>query len=585
MVILAEPKKQLISKRQRFQNLHAQLDLERTSFVPHWRDLADFVLPRRARFTITDNNKGGKVNNKIIDSAATLAARTLQSGMMAGLTSPARPWFRLTLPDQELAELSPVKNWLNTVTRRMNAIFLRSNLYNTLPTVYGDMGNFATAAFYIEPDEEKVFRTYPFPVGTYWLGLDDKGRVRVFMREFRFTVRQVIMKFGKADKDGNIDWSVFSEQVKEAWVRGATEEWVEVVHAVIPNPDYDKKMLAPKFKKYLDVYYEKGTGNLGGQTKSYLDKDYDNFLRETGHDYFPVLAPRWEVSDGDIYGTNCPGMTALGDVKQLQTEQKRKSQAIEKGVNPAMKGPSALRSVKHSILPGDMTYTDEREGQKGFSPVHEVTLNLGHLLDDIREVKQAISRAYYEDLFLMMSRTDRREITATEVDERKEEKLLALGPVLEQTNQDMLDPLIDIVYDLMDEKGMIPLPPEELAGQELKVEYISVMAQAQKLLGIASLERFTQFAGEVAKVTGDRRAFHKVDWAQTIDDYGERSGVSPNIVRSDEDVEEIMAQEVQAQAQQEKLASISEASVAAKNLSDSSLEGDNVLKRILQPKA
>lgn len=584
MVALAEPKTNTISKRRRFQNLHAQLDLERTSFIAHWRDLADFVLPRRARFTITDNNKGGRVNTKIIDSAATLASRTLQSGMMAGLTSPARPWFRLTLPDQELAELSPVKNWLNVVTRRMNAVFLRSNLYNTLPTVYQDMGNFATACFYIEEDSEKVFRTYPFPVGSYYLGNDDKGRVRVFMREFRFTVRQLVMKFGKLAPNGEYDWSNFSKHVQEAWKRGATEEWVEVVHGIIPNPDYDPGMLSPKFKKYLDVYYEKGTGS-GDSGKNYLDKNYDQFLRESGHDYFPILAPRWEVTDGDIYGTNCPGMTALGDVKQLQSEQKRKSQAIEKGVNPPMKGPTALRAVKHSILPGDMTYTDERDGQKGFSAAHEVKIDLGALTADIQEVKQTISRSYYEDLFLMLSRTDRREITATEVDERKEEKLLALGPVLEQTNQDMLDPLIDIVYDMMDAKGMIPLPPEELAGQELKVEYISVMAQAQKLLGIASLERFAQFAGDVAKVTGDRRAFHKVNWAQAIDDYGDRSGVSPSIVRSDEEVEGIMEGEMKAQQQQTTLANVGEAAKVAKDLSAANLEDDSALKRMLGTQA
>jgi len=565
----------------RFKSLFAQLDNERQSFIAHWKDLADFVLPRRARFTISDNNKGTRINHKIIDATATLASRTLQSGMMAGLTSPARPWFRLTLPDQDLAELGAVKRWLHIVTQRMNAIFLRSNLYNTLPTVYGDMGNFGTACFYIEEDSDKVFRTYPFPVGSYYLGNDDQGRIRVFMREFRFTVRQLVMKFGSVDENGKPVWDNFSSTIKERWDQNKTEEWIEVIHGVIPNPNHDPAMSAPKFKRYLDVYYEKSV-----KGKSSEETDAKNvFLRESGHDFFPILAPRWEVTDGDVYGTNCPGMTALGDTKQLQNEQKRKSQAVEKGVNPAMKGPTALRAVKHSILPGDMTYTDEREGMKGFEPVHKVTLSIKDLTDDIREVKQMISRAYYEDLFLMLTRTDRREITATEVDERKEEKLLALGPVLEQTNQDMLDPLIDIVYDIMDSQGMIPQPPEELDGQELKVEYISVMAQSQKLLGINSLERFTQFSGEIAKITGDRRAFYKVNWAQIIDDHGDRSGVSPSIIRSDEEVEELVAQELEAQKQVAQLEKVQAAASVAKDLSAASLEEDSALKRLLKPQA
>ena len=57
---------------------------------------------------------------------------THASGMMAGLTSPARPWFRLTVADAGLREYGPVKEWLWDVANRMRDMFLKTNLYAVL---------------------------------------------------------------------------------------------------------------------------------------------------------------------------------------------------------------------------------------------------------------------------------------------------------------------------------------------------------------------------------------------------------------------------------------------------------------------
>ena len=59
-------------------------------------------------------------------------------------------------------------------------------------------------------------------------------------------------------------------------------------------------------------------------------------------------------------------MVCIGDVKQLQLGEKRIAQALDQKVNPSMIGPTSLRSGKASILPGDITYLDEREGSRGF---------------------------------------------------------------------------------------------------------------------------------------------------------------------------------------------------------------------------
>jgi hypothetical protein len=565
------------TKRQRLEILRSQLEQERSSFIPHWQELGDFVLPRRLRLNTSDVNKGDRRNRNIVDSTATQAARTLRSGMMSGVTSPARPWFRLTVSDPKLAEMGVVKEWLHNVSQLMATAFLRSNLYNVLPTVYGDIGTFATSAMYVEEDFQSVFRAYAFPIGSYTIANNERLQVNVFFRTFNMTVRQLVEKFGRVTDKRDIDWSNFSAHVKDLWDMGQKEQWIEVVHAIVPNEEYSPKKLESKHKKFLSCYYE--TGSNGSAKANYMSSEGEKYLSEKGYDYFPVLCPRWEVTGEDVYGTECPGMQALGDIKGLQVLQKRKAQAIEKMVNPPMVAPSILQNKKASIVPGEVTYVDEPQGRAGFRPAHEVNPRITELVMDAQEHQRRISRAFYEDLFLMLANSDRRTITAREIDERHEEKLLALGPVLEQLNQDLLDPLIDIVFAIMVEQGQIPEPPKELQGQPLKVEYISIMAQAQKLIGIGGVERFMSFVGQVAQI--NQAVLDKIDADQAIDIYGDMTSMPPGLIRSDEEVAEMRGQRQEAQAAQAKQESIQAMASTAKELSQTSLEGDNALKKMM----
>lgn len=583
------------TKRQQYEILRSQLEIERSSFLSHWRTLGDYILPRRPRFTVTDVNRGERKNEKIIDSTATLAIRTLRSGMMGGVTSPARPWFRLATSDPNLSEVSSVKYWLHTVTQRMATVFLRSNLYNVLPIVYGDLGCFGTAAVMIEEDfSGAVIRLYPFPIGSYMIANNDKLKVDVFFREFRYTVRQLVMKFGEMDqKTGAVKWGNFSTYVKSLWDQKHYETWVDVCHLIQPNPEYDGRRLQSKYKKYSSTYYEKGVS--GQSQQNYMNGPNDDvYLSEKGYDYFPVLCPRWEITGEDVYGTDCPGMTSLGDIKQLQLGERRAAQAIEKMIKPPMTGPTSLRNQSASILPGDITYVDTREGQQGFSPAHEIRNPFIRELEEKQgQIRQRIRRSFYEDLFLMLAMDPRSEPpTAREIDERHEEKLLALGPVLEQLNQDLLDPLIDDTFDIMlrqsvDSAGnyypnsLIPEPPPEIRGQQLKVEYVSVMAQAQKMLGIAGVERFVNFSSNLVNLTKNQDIIDKVDWDYTLETYGDMTSIPPRMLKTPEAVAEIRAERAKAMQAQAQSQMMAETAGAAKDLAAAPLNEDNALAALI----
>ncbi|OSK38714.1 hypothetical protein EAJG_01111 [Escherichia coli E267] len=539
--------------KEQLQKQQAQLTNDRSSFDPHWRELSDFINPRGSRFLVTDVNRDDRRNTKIVDPTATLAARTLSSGMMSGITSPARPWFKLATPDPDMMDYGPVKLWLEVVQRRMNEVFNKSNIYQSLPLLYASLGNYSTGAMAVLEDDSDVIRTMMFPIGSYYMANSARGSVDTCFRKFSMTVRQLVMEFGL----NNV-----STSVESLWAAGSYESWIEVIHAVYPNIDRDTAKLNSKNKPVKSVYYE-----VGG--------DSDKVLRESGFDEFPIMAPRWEVNGEDVYGSSCPGMIALGQVKALQLEQKRKSQLIDKATNPPMVGPSSLRNQRVSLLPGDITYIDQVTGQDGFKPAYLVNPNTADLLADIQDTRQIINSAYFVDLFMMLQNINTRSMPVEAVIEMKEEKLLMLGPVLERLNDECLNPLIDRTFSIMARKNLLPPPPDVLQGMPLRIEYISVMAQAQKSIGLSSLSSTVGFIGQLAQAKPE--ALDKLNVDQAIDAFAEMSGVSPTVIVPQEQVEQVREQRAQQQQQQQMVAMGMAAAQGAKTLSEAQTADPSVL--------
>ena len=153
-----------------------------------------------------------------------------------------------------------------------------------------------------------------------------------------------------------------------------------------------------------------------------------------------------------------------------------------------------------------------------------------------------------------------------------------LGPVLEHLNDEFLDPLIDRTYTNKQRKGMLPPAPEVLQGTALRIEYISVMAQAQKSIGVNSMERFVGFVGGMAQAKPE--ALDKLDIDKIIDNYGDSIGVSPSVIVPDEEVQKIRQQRAE-QIQQQQQMQMAQAAVAgAKDLSQANLEGPNALSAL-----
>ncbi|MBW5406802.1 phage tail protein [Morganella morganii] len=542
------------SLKQQLNKQLSQLKAERLSFEPHWRELSDFTRPRSTRFTASEVNRGDRRNSKIIDPAAVMAARTLSSGMMSGITSPARPWFRLATPDRDLMDYGPVKLWLETVEQRMNEVFNRSNLYQSLPLMYEDLGTFATGAMAVVADPQRVIRTVPFPTGSFYIANGADLSVDTAVREFSMTVRQVITEFGT---------DAVSDTVKSQWNSGQYGQWVNVVHAVYPNLDRQTGKLEAKHKAYKSVYYEANSTD-------------DKLLRESGYDEFPIMAPRWEVNGEDVYGSSCPGMVALGSVKALQLLQRRKAQMIDKITNPPLQAPASIKSQRISTIPGGINYLPMADVNNQIKPLFQIPANgTNGLLEDIQDTRQIIDHAYFVDLFRMMQTVNTRSMPVEAVAEMREEKLLMLGPVLQRLDSELLDKLINRTFSVMAENNLLPVPPDEMQGMQLKVEYISVMAQAQKAIGVSSIERFIGFTSGIGQFKPD--ALDKINVDETIDAYAASIGVPPSVVATNEQVAQIREQRAQQQAMAQQMQMAQAAVGGAQALGNTPMDDNSAL--------
>lgn len=564
-----------MTKRAALNQLIAEVRSERDSYIPHWQDINRFVRPRSAKFVIAQGNRGDKRNQAIINNTATMASETLASGMMSGVTSPARPWFRLSSGDPAKDQIEAVKVWLHDVAVTMREVFGKSNLYTELPLLYADLGDYGIAAMNALEHDTEIVRFSHMPIGSYAVATDEDGRVDTIVREWQMTVRQLVQKFGREN---------CSPAVQAMYDNKQMGQWIEVAHIVRRNPEHDRAKLAARHKKFSSIYMERA-----GNGRS--EESITGFLRESGFDDFPVLVPRWSVTGEDPYG-NSPAMNALGDIKALQLLEKRAAQLVDKGTNPPMAAPSSLRNQRASLLPGDVTYVDVNQGQQGFVPVYEPNPTwMAAVEKKIAQHELRIKRAFFEDLFLMLANMDGvQPRNQMEIAERKEEKLLQLGPVMDRLNDELFDPLIARTFAILVKRsipdwnaglpGLLPQPPKELQDTDLKVEYTSIMAQALKKVALGDIERFAGFMGNLAQ--GDPSVLDRWSLDETAKEYHNGIGLAPKIIRSDEEVAAIRQQRAQQQQAAQSVEMAKAGSEAMRNVAQTPLDGDNALARIIQ---
>lgn len=507
-----------------------QLKTERAPYVDQWYEISRCITPASGRFLAADSpqNLSRSRWNRIYNNTATRAANILAAGLMSGMTDPASQWFALTTGDPNLDSSHAVKRWLDMVQRILEMAFTRTNTYQALHHGWREVGTMGVMAIVVLEDPTNGFYCVPLVAGEYAIGVNFRGEPDTLYRRFSMTAGQLVAKYGRKAVGRNV-LMCYDDQK-------AVDKRFRVIHAIEPRFDRDPTKIDNRNMPWRSVVM-------------LLDGDDDGYgiLEESGYNEFPAVVGRWGASGSDIYSEEAPGMVALGDVKQLQHQELQKGNAIDFQVDPPKILPTAAKDKEIDFLPGGISYVDMPNSAHQVQSAFNVALNLQHLTADMQEVMQRINQAFNVDLFLMLSGSTKN-MTATEVAERHEEKLMMLGPVLSRLNHEVLRPLIERAYNILARAGQIPPPPPELVGQQLNIEYTSMLARSQRAIRANGLTNFLGMIGQIAQFKPE--ALLKINAFNAVNEYADYYSVAPTVVIPDDEAQAQLQAQQQAQQQQ-----------------------------------
>jgi len=527
----------LLKKKRR---IVAQMYEERQQQEHTWRQLSRYINPSRGRFDEDNRTSEGKRRDYfLLDPYPMEAHGKCAAGLHSGLTSPSRPWFELGLADEELASYHTVKLWLDDCKDILMDIYAKSNVYNTLLQIEAELSQFGTAGALMLEDINTAIWCRPYTCGEYAGDVDARGRMAKLARKMRLKAWQMIDEFGL---------DVVSDAVKTAYNQDDEKADFEVQMLIERNPNYDP-----------DAF---GVGNFPWRSYYFESTAQEKFLKISGFNECPFLMPRWTTIANGIYGTG-PGHNALGNCMQLQKLETVNMQLLENRANPPMIVPASVGKVNR--LPGKTTLVPDPTIGSGIRPLFDATGNREEVLQTIQFKQSQIGAAFFNDLFVMLANNDTPEMTAREVAERHEEKLLMLSPVLEQMHNEVLAPLTKRAFEICLRNGLFPPIPMELEGQEntIKAEFISLLAQAQKAVATPAIERTLSLAGNLAGISPD--VMDNLNLDDAIRKHASLTGTPESVLRDEDDVQKMRQERAAAQAQQQQLENMEQMAPALKD--------------------
>lgn len=519
----------------------SQLETFRLEWEPTFDELEKWFVPY-----IADDNSKVQPNKNLLNPTPAVAASYFASGFTEGVISRTREWFKLSIPGFELDGDSEAARWLSEVERRIRLVLSNTNFYQTLGQAFWSMGVFGNGAAYIEEDEKSIIRCHHVPIGQFAYTTNETGRIVTVLRVFKMTARDIVRRFGEKNTP---------EDVRDA--------------ASQPQSSLQR------FKVYHLTTEKQSAYWLDGQ-------EPDQFLELRPLREWPWAIPRWEPLSNEPYATGL-GLAAVGPARMLQHAELRRMKGLDKMENPPVLVDALLAQNVDGFVPGSITAVPGlmNSAAAPVQPAYKVVPPLQEFQLDIARLESIIKTIFFNDLFLMISQLDTVR-SATEIIERREEKMTMLGPVLQRIETEVLAPALDRVFGIMWRKGLIPEPPPAVVqlGGELQVQYISMLYQAQQASGTIAIERLLATTGNAVAVWPEIKDKPNID--NIFDDYAKKLGISPANVRSEEEVNQLRQQRAQVEAQQAAAEQAGQLAQAGKVLSETDVGGGaNALQMLI----
>ena len=488
---------------------------KRSNFESHWQEVADLMLPRKAEIT-KERARGDKRHTQIFDATAIHALELLAASLHGMLTSSANRWFSLRFKETQLNESDEAKEWLEDSTQRMYDVISKSNFQQEIFECYHDLIAFGTSCLMIEEDQEDVLNFSARHIKEIYIQENKKGFVDTLYRRFKMPAQAVISKFG---------FENVSREVQNTANKNPFDD-IDLVHVVRPRIDFDPNKKDKKNMPFQSVYFEYGSGHIisiGG------------FLEH------PYVIPRYLKASTEQYGRS-PGMNALADVKVLNKMVENSLKAAAKQIDPPLLIPDDGMLAPIRMSPGSINYY--RSGSRDRIEPLNINANNSITINNENQRRDAINKMFHIDQLVV---TENRNMTATEVIQRQEEKMRILGPVLGRLQSELLSPLITRVFNILLRNGLFMQSPDILQQQELKIEFVSPMALAQRGQELQSLMRGLEIFGSLAQTMP---VMDYIDENGLVKNIIDILGLPAKVIKSDAEVEQIRTERAEQEAQQ-----------------------------------
>lgn len=500
-------------------------------------EIGRLILPSRGLFRGEETESLRDAN--LFNPAAQRALRKAAAGMTQAITPASDPWFRHAFLHRNDRELTGGNEYVDVVDTGIRAVLSAGSFYQAIHAFNKELLGFGCALLSCESSPLTVARFACQTCGTYAVALDSDRRLSCVVRRLKMTPRELDERFGR-DSLSDVTRNMLETRPYEP---------VEVVHVVQRREERRQGKADSRSMPFASYWYEEGGEKL---------------LHESGFRSMPFFFTVWDEARG-IYGTG-PGDEALADQKGIEAWEKRKAVGVEKMIDPPLLAPGTLKRHVRAA-PGEVV-SDSGIGQNNvLRPLYEVNFGsaVRYVQEEINQISMRLEDVMMANIFANMSLETRPAgMTMTEYMDRRRRSAELMGPTVSAYEPRVLNPLIERVYMLLDEAGLLPPPPDGLSEwATLEVSYQSPMAQMLEQSGAVATGQFLEQIAPVAQISPE--LLDKIDADQLVDEMAQRLGVPASIIRSDEQVAAIRQQRAEAQAaQQAQAAALMEAEQAAK---------------------
>jgi len=490
----------------------------------HWQDVLDYTLPNM-QDVITKRTAGTKKGQLLFDNTAMTSCEMLASALHGMLSNPNTFWMELLSFDPGVNAIEDVTEYLQEFTARIHSYLNATNFQTEVHQFYLDLCTIGTAIMVIEPDDDKIFHFSTRHIGECVVAENNLGRVEEIHRCFQWDARQILQEFLPKNEDLDKMISLnkkeledkFTDKVIQCYEKGLSDKF-EIIHSV-----YKDDLLLDRGQPFVSQYVLKGA------------KDKKE-LRVRGFRRFPYLVSRWVKASGETYGRS-PAMTALPEAKTVNQMRKALVKAAQKVVDPPTQGPDDGFIMPLKTAPGSHHYYRAGSPDRIMPIFPDINPRIG--LDVIQMTQMNIRSAFFVDKLNLLT-GDR--MTTVEVNQRIEEQLRFLAPMLGRQRFEFLIPLVDRLVDiLVDRDGgsgeFIGEVPPELMDVGLSVEYTSPIARAQIVTQGQNMVRALEASAPFIQL--DPTAVDIIDATEAVKQNWKIYGAPQKALRKQEEVDEI----------------------------------------------